>query len=326
MLNAPPPAPSDRESTHICVHSPVRARGSAYFRGMNSTAPRPPRAYRVAEALASGVTPSRVRRTGSESGFWGVRSPAGTTSSVRSRALEFAARMPDRAFFSGLTAAHLHQLPLPSRHQALSALDVAVPAGTRRVEASGIRAHHLRVLEHDIEARDTFRVTSLARTWCDLATTDLTLGELVAAGDRALWVRAPLTDHARLRLAVEEYDGRRGSRRMRDALLLLDGRADSPPESELRVAIVSSRFPRPEVNAPLHLGHATIHPDMMWPDHRVLLEYEGDHHRTVRHQWRHDIRRYDGLRRAGWTVIQATGDDYADPRRLLARLAGVLPH
>jgi hypothetical protein len=242
------------------------------------------------------------------------------------RAAIFLPRMPDRAFYFGRTAAAIHEYPLPPRFSDETNLHVGVPAGLRRIDAVGIVAHHVRVTATDIEIRRGLPVSSAPRTWCDLAASGLSLGELVAAGDRAIWRRNPLTTRRDLLRCIGRYESRRGSRLMRVAIELLDPAADSAPESEIRVAILEAGLPRPAVNLKIPIpGFGDIHPDLSWPRARVAIEYEGDHHRVGREQWQHDIRRYAALQDAGWWIYRATVVDYRDPHQLLLWLARHLP-
>lgn len=254
-----------------------------------------------------------------------IRASADPGNDVALRAQMFQSRMPERAFYFGPTAAAVHGLPLPARLADETLLHVAVAAGSRRLDALGIVPHHVRITPADLVTFRDVRATSIERTWCDLATCGLTVAELVAAGDRALWRRDPRTSWRELSSAVARYEGRRGSRLMRSALPLLTDASDSAPESELRVAILEAGFPAPEVNLAIHVGDAVIHPDLSWPSRRVAIEYEGDHHRTDRDQWNRDIRRHTMLSDAGWSVYRATADDYRSAHRLVLWLARRLP-
>lgn len=257
--------------------------------------------------------------------YWGVRAFSDPGSDAVARAALFADRMPPRAFYFGRTAAALHQLPLPDRFAAETTLHVAVPAGERRVDVLQIVAHHVRVGESDVTAWRRTAVSSPARTWCDLAAC-LTLAELVAVGDRLIWRRSPLTTRQDLCAQIARYESRRGIRLLRTAIDMLSESADSAPESEIRVAILLAGFPPPRVNEEIRLSSgATLHPDLSWPELRIAIDYEGDHHRTDRKQWRSDIRRFSDLHDDGWCTYRATGDDYRSPHRLLLWLARQLP-
>lgn len=249
--------------------------------------------------------------------FHGVRADADPGTDVHARARIFLTRMPRRAFYFGRTAAALHGLPLPSRYNAETHLHVGVTAGERRVDPLGVIPHHVRIDHTDIVTRAGLPVSSVARTWCDLAASGLQLGELVAVGDRIVWRRAPAATLDELRRAVSRYESRRGIRSLRNALPLLSERSDSAPESELRVAILLAGFPVPSVNLDVKVGGRVVNPDLSWPDRGVAIEYEGDHHRTDRDQWHRDIRRDGGYAEGGWSLYRATAEDYRDPHSLL---------
>ncbi len=257
--------------------------------------------------------------------YWGTRSYSDPGPDIVARASLFATRMPPRAFYFGRTAASLHQLPLPTRYSFETALHVGVPAGLRRVEVLQIVPHHVRVVADDLLDWETTLVTSPTRTWCDLAAS-LSLAELVAVGDRLLWHRKPMATRDALATQIDRFEGRRGIRLMRSAIVLLSDLADSAPESELRVAIIQAGFPPPRVNEEIFLSRGgSVHPDMSWPQFRVAIDYEGDHHRVEREQWRHDIRRFSDLEDDRWRTYRATGDDYRSPHRLLGWLGRALP-
>ena len=46
--------------------------------------------------------------------------------------------------------------------------------------------------------------------------------------------------------------------------------------------------------------------DAAYPAYRVVVEIEGDHHRTDRAQWTRDIDRQADLAAAGWEVVRLT--------------------
>ena len=270
------------------------------------------------------MTPARLRGKEYWHPHWGIRSIDDPQTHVE-RALAFAPRLPDRAFFFGTTAARLWGMPLPPL-TASGDLHVAVRAGDRRVDASGVHAHHISLPVSDCTIRSGVRITTIERTWCDLAAHGLSLGQLVAAGDFAIRRRSRLASSASLQSAVERYGSRRGIRQLRRALVLLSDRSDSAPESELRVAIVESGLPVPAVNIPVTdaRGRFLAQPDLSWPVQRLALEYEGEHHRTNRDQWHKDLERFAQFQEAGWTVLRASAADYNDPAPLLARLARIL--
>ena len=114
--------------------------------------------------------------------------------------------------------------------------------------------HHVRIDETDVVTFAGLPVSSVCRTWCDLAASGLRLGELVAAGDRIIWRRSPTGTREELGLAVSRYESRRGIRSLRAALELLSHLSDSATESELRVAILLAGFPQPLINVEVRVG------------------------------------------------------------------------
>lgn len=270
-------------------------------------------AQRVRSAIESGLTIGQLRSSGYLQPFWGIR-----TSEPMPPELAFAPRLGASAFFFGISAARIHGLPLP-RTPPLP-VHVGVPAGVRRPRARDVAAHHVRIAPRDVTRIGGVAVTSIERTWCDLAAIGLELAQLVAAGDAILQVRHPRSTLQRIRAAAARYEGRRGTRTIAAALPMLDGRAESAPESEIRVALITAGVSAPEVGFPIRIAGALVHVDLAWPARRVAIEYEGDHHRTERSQWHYDIRRYDALADLGWTVVRATAADYRDPRRLIDRV------
>jgi very-short-patch-repair endonuclease len=57
-----------------------------------------------------------------------------------------------------------------------------------------------------------------------------------------------------------------------------------------------------------HGGRFLARVDFAYPQWRIAIEYEGDHHRE-RAAFRRDVSRYNALRAAGWLVLRFTADD-----------------
>jgi hypothetical protein len=66
-------------------------------------------------------------------------------------------------------------------------------------------------------------------------------------------------------------------------------------------------------------GRFIARPDIRFRDYPVVVEYEGDGHRTDKQQWRRDVGRLSDLADAGLDVIRATGEDLPDFRNLVIR-------
>ena len=69
----------------------------------------------------------------------------------------------------------------------------------------------------------------------------------------------------------------RGVRRLRTAMDLVDGGAESPQESKLRMIIVEAGLPKPETQIEFRdcRGNVRVRVDMGWREWRVAVEYDG---------------------------------------------------
>lgn len=104
-----------------------------------------------------------------------------------------------------------------------------------------------------------------------------------------------------------------GVRNARAAVGLADGRAESPPESELRVVLVLGGFQvTPQVPI-ADRGRLVARVDLAVDGYKVAIEYDGQWH-ALREQLEADRGRLRRLRDAGWEVVHVTATDLAgDP-------------
>ncbi len=82
-------------------------------------------------------------------------------------------------------------------------------------------------------------------------------------------------------------------------------------------------LPEPTVAPAIHLpGFGVAHPDLVYEDSKVVVEYDGSHHWEDPEQRLCDLRRQRALEAAGYTVIHVTKGESiayiaAEVRRLL---------
>ncbi|MGN6613160.1 MAG: DUF559 domain-containing protein [Angustibacter sp.] len=165
--------------------------------------------------------------------------------------------------------------------------------------------------------------SSPASTWGELSE-GYDLDHLVVAGDHLL--RRDLAGRQALEETVRRRARRRGVRRLVQALPLLDGGADSPMETRLRLLLLRGGLPVPAVNRDVvEDGVWLARPDLSYPEQRIAIEYEGDQHRTDRRQWKSDKTRRRLLEDHGWLVIEVIDDDvYRTPELTVARVRRAL--
>ncbi len=192
----------------------------------------------------------------------------------------------------------------------------------------GLRVHQSHLLDSEVVLTKFGRATTVRRTALDLACT----------GSRATALsRLDALDRARpLDLGILAADahavrGRRGIRQARELLPLVDGRAESPRESMLRLAVHDAGLPRPTPQLEVcgAGGRFVARLDLGWERERVGLEYDGTtwagsrgHLDAQVHS--RDLRRHNELREEGWIVFQVDAAGYRSAERVLTAVAGAL--
>ena len=258
------------------------------------------RPFRSARALELGVTRGRLGARDLHTRFRGVRAPAGAMGLIE-LCRAYAQRMRPCHVFSHATAARLWGLPLPDER--VLPLHVSARASSRQPRVTGVVGHRLGEGIRVARSRG-LPVVAVADAWCQLATT-LPHDDLVAAGDRIVGWPRPLGTLDEIDSAIERFGSRRGVVRLRAARADLRVGSASRRETRLRLAVLRSGFPEPELNAPIDLGGDRSTPgDLVFRIYQVLLEYDGEQHRGDDAQFHRDVERLNDLAAAGWIVIR----------------------
>jgi hypothetical protein len=131
---------------------------------------------------------------------------------------------------------------------------------------------------------------------------------VLATLDAAL--RSGTCSRAELWRAATQQAGRRGIVAVRDLIPLADGRAESPMESEARLAMIDGGLPIPELQYEILDGNGELRRvDFAWPDLRVAVEYDGMDWHSGADAMRRDRRRTAALMDVGWVVIAIVFED-----------------
>lgn len=154
------------------------------------------------------------------------------------------------------------------------------------------------------------------------AARELDLVELVAAGD---WlVRLRLTTPEDLVAAAGAVRGPWSAHARRAAALVRE-RVDSVRETRLRLALVLAGLPEPEVNPTVRVGGLVVgRVDLLLRRWRLVLEYEGDQHRTDVRQWNRDVWRQERLASDGHALVRVTAERMRSPRTVVLGVHQVL--
>jgi len=276
------------------------------------------RPFTTTEGLQRGLSPKRLRKRDLITPVRGVRLAITEADSLTQRcaALDLHLSHPTAAF-SHATAAQLWGMPLPRRHEFPVPLHVVVWGGVTPLRVSGVIGHRSAEPLRTSLQRGLV-IVSAADAWCQLATI-LDESELVQAGDRLIGRPSPLTTVPEIDAAIARYGSRRGARVLRSAREHLRIGSESPKESTLRLGVIAAGFPEPEPNGVIALrsGRST-HGDLVFRAWKVLLEYDGAHHRVDDVQWARDVDRLNELAGNGWLVIRV--NRASDHRVILRQL------
>lgn len=217
------------------------------------------------------------------------------------------------AIITGRAAAALHGAKWV---EASTPIDVIAKHTRRR---SGVVVHEERITDDEITLIGELPVTTPARTALDIARH---LPRNLAVSHLDALARATGVTSADARALIDRYRGARGIRAAEVALALMDGGAESPRETWLRLVLIDDGLPPPRTQIRVSDGvrHAFI--DMGYEEPMVGLDYEGRHHSDDRNQYVHDIGRAELIEQQNWIDIRVVAEH--SQRFILHRLRAAL--
>ncbi|WP_103353152.1 endonuclease domain-containing protein [Amycolatopsis sp. CA-128772] len=263
----------------------------------------------VLEGLATGVLAQPWR---------GVVIHAADALNLGTRAQAALIAVGPPAALSGATSLALHGISAADE----PTVHLTVPYARRVESRAGLVIHRAEFTESDVIEIDGLAVFSL----------DLALADFLCDGDKRTAfaaldeaMRGLAADHCQklrenVRDRILDRRSKRGIHRAQMLLALATGKAESPPESVLRLIVVEAGLPVPEAQYEITAidGRRLYVLDMAWPEVRIALEYDGfAAHEERREQ---DAERDHRLAGRGWVTIRATAADLRDPSRVLAEL------
>ena len=201
-------------------------------------------------------------------------------------------------------------------------LDVHAPAEIVRADRHRQRGMVVRSYElaaDEVRMVRDMRVTTAARTAFDIGRRR-PVDQAVPILDAL--VNATGVKTADIGALADRRPGTRGIRRLRAALELVDGGAESPQESRVRLLLIGAGLPTPETQIEFldEFSHAFIRVDMGWREWKVAVEYDGIQHWVDRRQRSWDIDRIALLEAMGWTVIRVSAEMLSRPWVIIERV------
>lgn len=284
--------------------------------------------FLTSDNRAEAVGAKRLRARDVDRPHWGVRAVDIDLGAVAGRCRAYEPRLRPGAAFSHVTAALIYRMPLPRALEEAPALHVSVFDGNRP-RGRGIAGHRLCPGDVKVRKHEGFPVSDVVSTWCQLAS-ELGVDDLIAVGDFIVSGRVtgggrepPLATLEELAHGTRRWIGRRGARRLAEAIGFVRTGVDSRPETHLRMLLVRAGLPEPAINlAAFDKGGRRLgRPDLSYPRLLIAFEYEGDYHRTDADTFRYDIFRHELFEDEGWRVFRVTSHDlYVDPDGFLRRV------
>lgn len=216
--------------------------------------------------------------------------------------------------FSHTTAAELWGAPLPRQFE--GSLHVTTLGSGPLMRRPGVVGHRRRSAAAVVMWTGV-RVSAPEHAWRECAGL-LSVRRLVEVGDFLVGHQGRTTIDA---LAATIRPGERSVAVARQAVELIRVGAESAMETWLRLTVVDAGFPEPDLQVEVldGTGRFLARVDMGWPELRIALEYDGDHHRE-RSTFEHDQRRDNSMTVNGWLVLHANRGDVDRPAVLFERL------
>lgn len=109
---------------------------------------------------------------------------------------------------------------------------------------------------------------------------------------------------------------RPGLKKLRAALERIRVGCSSPLETDYRLDAEDAGLPEPELDVEIFdaRGRRVGISEFVYRQYSVVVEIEGDHHRSSKHQWNRDLQKYRDYASAGWEVVRLTAHDIRTQR------------
>jgi hypothetical protein len=266
--------------------------------------------HAVAEGL---LTRKQLRERSYRRLVQGVYADPALPMDHRLRCAGVALLLPHGAAIGGHSAAAWYGAPFAGGQDPVTVLR---PSNVLWKGPREVRVHQTELAVAEVSVRDGVPVSSALRTAWDVAALE-PLGTAVAVLDAM--VRAGAVRMADLTAMAHAGTGRWGVTKVRRAVPLVDPRAESAPESRVRVALVLADL-EPVPQYEVRVGGVLLgRVDLAWPEARLAVEYEGAHHFEGTQIVRDDAR-FRRLIAAGWRVIRLSAIDLRDLDAVVGRV------
>ena len=235
----------------------------------------------------------------------GAYVPAGLTLDLRLRAQAAQRLLPVDAYVADRCLLWLLGIPVLPLGPPL--LEVVVPRGAVVPRRPGLHAREALLPASDREQVSGVRCVRPVRAVADLLRL-LPAVDAVVVADAVL--HAELATPRDLEDELAAHARLRGVRAARVALARSDGRAESPPETRVRLLLTGAGLaPVPQYDVHNAAGRWIARVDLALPRLRLAIEYDGQLVHELPGAFTRDRARQNDLVLAGWTVLRLTAAD-----------------
>lgn len=167
------------------------------------------------------------------------------------------------------------------------------------------------------------RFTSPGRTAVDVARgeddDDIAIAKIDAVCNRSMISVKSLV------ATVDQMRGLHGVNRVRSLLEWYDERADSPPETRLRLMLIRAGLPVPTPQVPIYneYGAKIATPDLCYEAQKVAIFYDSELHRE-KSTWEFDAWANAQLTELGWKVFRVTAQMMRSPATLMRQIGSAV--
>ncbi|MFI0470137.1 endonuclease domain-containing protein [Saccharopolyspora sp. 5N102] len=279
----------------------------------------PHKLFLRSDAIAAGLTDWQLRGSAFRKVLHGVYTTCDTQLTHELKCAAAAMTLPSGSVITGRSAATLRGVPLADFR---APVEVIVPREDGMLRRKGLRCTATRAFDFEHSSWRGIGVAGFPRISFDILK-QRSMSQAVAYCDALLHAGS---------ITIEEIAGflvgrkDHGIVRARMRLEHLDGRAESVPESILRVELALCGL-RPVPQLEVFDGDGFVaRVDLAFEAARVAVEYDGGWHADPAQIKRDEIRR-NRLRSLGWVVIVVTNDQLREGfDQVVARIRAALKH
>ena len=171
----------------------------------------------------------------------------------------------------------------------------------------GIVLHNHALAPDEVELMHGMPVTTPERTAFDLGRR---YGRTLAVIRMDALLQATDLKLSDVESLIDRYRGARGVVQLREVVRLADYGAESPQETRTRLVLTDAgmRPTQTQIDVFTRRGDHVGRIDMGWPEWRVGVEYDGEHHWTDPRVRARDIDRQADLESLGWHIVRVSAD------------------